>query len=234
VKEETLYSNSAAHSYLDRRIDDQHHRWLLEAVLSQFGAYRGDTVLEIGAGSGRYTEMLLDEGYRVSAYEPDHHLSEKLRERLGERDGLELCNKSIRDLLDADVCAEIVCGFHVLHHLNEEHLQMLADAIISIRKRSPRFKGWFFIEPNPLNVLYPFFILLTPGMKFCEERGLWRRGYQILKTMGDGKSEVLGTVGMFPPRRIVSMLPAGIAKLGTTIRKGKSLFSLYAVIGEVG
>lgn len=233
MKEETLYSNSAAHSYLDRRIDDQHHRWLLESVLSRFGAYRGDTVLEIGAGSGRYTEMLLDAGYRVSAYEPDPHLSVKLRERLGEQDGLELCNKSIRELLEADVSAEIVCGFHVLHHLNEEHLQMLAVAISSIRKRSPRFKGWFFLEPNPLNVLYPLQYLLTPGIKFSEERGMWRLGYQILKTLGDGKSEVLGTVGMFPPRRIVSMLPPGIAKLGTTIRKGRSLFSLYTVVGEV-
>jgi len=234
VKEETLYSNSAAHSYLDSRIDDQHHRWLLESVLSLFGACRGDTMVEIGAGSGRYTEMLLDAGYRVSAYEPDHHLSEKLRERLGERDGLELSNKSIRDLLNADVRAEIVCGFHVLHHLNKEHLQMLAGAISKIRKRSPRFKGCFFIEPNPLNVLYPLQYLLTPGIKFNEERGMWRLGYQMLKTLEDGKSEVLGTVGMFPPRRIVSILPAGIAKLGTTIRKGRSLLSIYAVIGEVG
>jgi hypothetical protein len=35
-------------------------------------------------------------------------------------------------------------------------------------------------------------------------------------------------------RRIVSMLPSGIAKLGTTIRKGRRLFRLYAVVGEVG
>lgn len=34
-------------------------------------------------------------------------------------------------------------------------------------------------------------------------------------------------------RRIVSMLPSGIAKLGTTIRKERSLFRLYAIIGEV-
>ncbi|MGA2782990.1 MAG: methyltransferase domain-containing protein [Smithella sp.] len=234
MKEDTLYSDSAAHSYLDRQIEDRHHRSLLDSVLSWFGACRGDTVVELGAGSGRYTEMLLAVGYRVIAYEPDPHLSAKLRERLGERDGLEIRNRGIRDLSGTDVRAEIVCGFHVLHHLNKEHLQMLAGAISSIRKKTPRFKGWFFLEPNPLNVLYPLSILLTPGMKFREERGLWRLGYQILKTGGDGKSEVLGTVGMFPPRRIVSMLPAGIAKLGTSIREGRSLLRLYAVIGEVG
>ena len=234
MKEETLYSDSAAHKYLDRRIGDRHHQWLFESVLSRFGACRGDTVVELGAGSGRYTEMLLAGGYRVSAYEPDPHLSNKLRERLGKQDGLELCNRGIRDLSGADVRAEIVCGFHVLHHLNEENLQMLAGAISSIRERNPHFKGWFFLEPNPFNVLYPLSILMTPGMHLREERGLWRLGYNILKTKGDGKSEVLGTVGIFPPRRIVSMLPAGIAKLGTTIREGRSLFRLYTVIGEVG
>ena len=69
----------------------------------------------------------------------------------------------IRDLSGADVRAEIVCGFHVLHHLNEENLQMLAVAISSIRERNPRFKGWFFLEPNPLNVLYPLSISSDPG-----------------------------------------------------------------------
>jgi hypothetical protein len=83
-------------------------------------------------------------------------------------------------------------GFHVLHHLDPETLRCL-DRVLKARPTARSA----FLEPNPLNPLYPVQIALHPAMRFREERGLWRR------SVGDHSMcpslRVVGNLGLLPP-----------------------------------
>jgi 16S rRNA (adenine1518-N6/adenine1519-N6)-dimethyltransferase len=56
---------------------------LMRKLVDAGGVVAGDTVLEVGAGTGSLTEILLDRGAEVVAVEIDHGLQRILRERLG-------------------------------------------------------------------------------------------------------------------------------------------------------
>ena len=56
---------------------------LLAAMVELAGVGEGDTVLEVGPGTGVLTERLLEAGTRVLAVEIDRGLAELLRKRLG-------------------------------------------------------------------------------------------------------------------------------------------------------
>jgi 16S rRNA (adenine1518-N6/adenine1519-N6)-dimethyltransferase len=60
---------------------------LLTRLVDESGVSEGDTVLEVGPGTGTLTEALLERGCRVIACELDDALADLLRERLSERWG---------------------------------------------------------------------------------------------------------------------------------------------------
>ena len=49
------------------------------------------SILDVGCGSGKFTEQLLDTGYRVEAVSPSPHLSSIVRSRIGSRVKLHEC-----------------------------------------------------------------------------------------------------------------------------------------------
>lgn len=57
---------------------------LMRKLVAAADLSRTDTVLEVGAGTGSLTEMLLEQGVRVVAVEIDHGLQALLRNRLGD------------------------------------------------------------------------------------------------------------------------------------------------------
>lgn len=62
----TTYRDPNAHRYLNTHIRDRHHCLLMDRILEDvFGIEAKDRVLEVGAGSGRYTETLLGRGCHV-------------------------------------------------------------------------------------------------------------------------------------------------------------------------
>jgi 16S rRNA (adenine1518-N6/adenine1519-N6)-dimethyltransferase len=63
---------------------------LMRKLLAAGSPQAGDTILEVGAGTGSLTELLLESGARVIAVEIDRGLSGILRERLGEHPRLTL------------------------------------------------------------------------------------------------------------------------------------------------
>jgi hypothetical protein len=230
VKPTTTYAAPLAHRYLDLAIGDHHHNAILDHLLAEFGIRAGDPVLELGAGTGRYTAMLLARGLRVTVLEPDPALAEKLRGRLGVQRDLTLASESIAECRWSEVRVRLVCGFHVLHHLDRETLVLLEQGLARLAAAGAGFAGWFFLEPNPRNPLYPLQILLTPGMRFAEERGIWRNDYESLGTPGGG-SVRLGTLGLFPPRALVGHLPGSIQRLATRLSRSRAPHRLYAVYG---
>jgi hypothetical protein len=227
---QTTYAAPLKHTYLDQRIVDLHHNRIVSNLLQLFGVEEGDHVIEVGAGSGRWTRLLIERGLRVTAFEPDPSLAAKLDASIQDSSRLTIVQKPVQELyLRHDV--KLLCGFHVLHHLDDVCLAALYERI-RILCLSPSFAGWFFLEPNAANVLYPLAILVTPAMTFREEKGMWLNNYDK-SLAGAGGSVSLGKVGFFPPRQLVNMLPVGLQMKGTTLRPGFSLFRAYSVYGAL-
>ena len=53
--------------------------------------YGVESILDVGCGSGKFTEQLLDAGFKVEAVSPSPHLSEIVLSRLGDRARLHQC-----------------------------------------------------------------------------------------------------------------------------------------------
>jgi hypothetical protein len=226
----TLYQRPELHTYLDAPVD-AHHRDLIGVLLARFGLAPGQRVLEIGAGSGRYTRSLVDHGLRVIAAEPDPVLGRKLQEQAACWPGVTVLARAAGQLSDAAE-VEAVCGFHILHHLDEGALRALCRDLARIAARSPGFRGFFFMEPNPLNPLYLVQILLHPGMRFREEKGIWRRDYGRIFA-GEGlELRVLGHLGLIPPAACRLLSVRWQRLLVARLRPGRSLAALYRILGS--
>ncbi len=232
MRGDSTYICPRDHTYLDRVINDKHHNWIIDHLLDLFSIEPGDRVVELGAGSGRYTELLLRRGLMVDAVEPDEFLIQKLTARLGEVPSLEvhLCGEESLPAIARG--ARLICGFHVLHHFRRENILTLRRAITQVARYNERLSGWFFVEPNPLNALYVLQIVFTKGMSFAEEKGLWHLGRNRLLASRRGRSVNLGTIGLFPPRPGLERLPEQVQAIATSLRPFPSLIRLYSVYGE--
>jgi 16S rRNA (adenine1518-N6/adenine1519-N6)-dimethyltransferase len=105
-----------------------------------------DVILEVGAGTGSLTEILLDGGARVVAVEIDHGLQTLLRERLGNHPRLAL------------VQADVLAG---KHRLNPLVVRVLSE-------RSPAPGGAYKLVANlPYQVATPLLMdLLYTELRF--------------------------------------------------------------------
>ncbi len=68
---------------------------LMTKIVDAAGIEPDDTVLEIGAGTGSLTEMLLERARRVVAVEADRGLAKLLADRLAGRDSLTLLHEDV-------------------------------------------------------------------------------------------------------------------------------------------
>jgi SAM-dependent methyltransferase len=176
MNESTLYREPARHTYMDASNSDLHHRAILNNVLDYVGLHPGDHVIEVGSGSGRYSELLLAAGLKVTAIEPDPVLYEKSLTRLSRHANLRIVCAGVGELPEDLEPIHGLCGFHVLHHLNASALDRLRGDINRIvSTANSHFRGWFFVEPNPFNILYPLQISAHPSMRWREERGIWNQ-----------------------------------------------------------
>lgn len=65
-------------------------RNVVEGIVRDAGVRGGEHILEIGPGLGVLTEVMLEQGARVTAIEKDHRLAERLHSSLGAPAGLEV------------------------------------------------------------------------------------------------------------------------------------------------
>lgn len=226
----TLYAEARRHTYLDAPVD-LYHRRLVGTLLERVGLSAGQRVLEVGAGTGRYTRALLDLGLEVLALEPDPVLYAKLEAQLGAASGVRLLRAAVGELPEALPDLQGLCGFHVLHHFDDAVLRALGADLRRLVRDNPGFRGWFFMEPNPWNVLYPVQIGLRPGMRFREERGIWTNDYARIFEPCHVGFEVFGHIGRLPPA-LCRRLPERLLRaLAPRLRRGPSLTALYRVVG---
>ena len=102
-------------------------RWMfdLAVVGGLLGCRPGDEVLDLGAGSGFSTEMLVRFGYRVTALDPDTRALVQARRRLGLdrrlRSELGRMVTGIAEALPfADAVFDGVAGMNVVHHVDDQ------------------------------------------------------------------------------------------------------------------
>ena len=92
----------------------------------------GDRVLEIGAGTGRYSVALAKEGYKVSSIELVESNLDKLKKNARGLDNIEAYQGDALDLSRfADNCFDVTLSFGPMYHLYEpeDHHKALDEAI---------------------------------------------------------------------------------------------------------
>jgi SAM-dependent methyltransferase len=159
---------------------------------------RGERVLDVGCGMGRYTFALADRGLVVEGLDLSEALLERLRtfddgryEIRTHRGDILHPPRELRGGFDALV------GFFTLHHLHDLH-----GCLRSMRDLTKPGGRIVFLEPNPLNVLYYIQMLVVPGMSWKGDKGILNmRERTVFSAMESAGLEnlALQRFGFFPP-----------------------------------
>ena len=147
--------------YLRRHVDE----------LVRFGGLRrGDRVLEVGCGMGRYTIPLAERGLAVEGLDLTQFLLDRLRAYDAGRHSIPLHCLDILEAPDAlGGGYDAVVALFTLHHLHD--LERSLAAIGALLRPGGRA---VFLEPNPYNPLYYVQIAATPGMTWEGDGGIVR------------------------------------------------------------
>ena len=196
----STYFDTGHHGYMEKRSAD-FARFVMNRVWRpELASYT--TCIELGAGIGRFTPPLVERFRRVYLIEPAPAYAEVLGERFAS-DRVSVSADSAEQFLDRWPEDEpvLLAAFHLLHHLTHAQRQHIYTFLKRTRSRG------VFVEPNPWNPLILLQILLTPGMRFAEER-------QYLRLTRSRLSGELNDAGLAMEhyRRIVS-LPPGVTDL---------------------
>ncbi len=168
------------------------------AVMQEAGVAPGARVLEVGCGMGRYTLPLAEMGYRVEGLDLTPGLLDKLRAFNGGRFDIPLYAGDVVDHAEALADQfDAVVGFFTLHHVHG--LAPIYAAMARMVRPGGRI---VFLEPNPYNPSYYLQVLLTPRIKWRNERGIlqMRRGpiFAAMRAAGLVHPSV-ARFGVFPP-----------------------------------
>ncbi|MEE3121052.1 MAG: class I SAM-dependent methyltransferase [SAR324 cluster bacterium] len=98
-----------------------------------------ESILDVGCGSGKFTEQLLDAGYRVEAVSPSPHLSEIVLSRIGKRAKL---HQSRYEDLNLDSRFDLILFSESFQYLN------LEEAFVQTRK---------YLNPGGFMLICDFF-----------------------------------------------------------------------------
>ncbi len=180
------------------------------------GAFRkGDRVLELGCGMGRFTFALAECGARVEGLDLSSVLLDRLQSFNVNRVDIPL---HCADIAEAGPSLEgsfdLAVGFFVLHHLHD-----LDKSFAGVTRTLKRGGRAVFVEPNPWNPLFYVQMAFTQGMTWEGDRGIIRMRRNVIfgamKTAGL-VNLVSERFGFFPPFLANSNLGA---RLETSLEK---------------
>ncbi len=154
-------------------------------------------VLELGAGMGRFSLLLADAGFAVTALD----VSEVLLERLRAADPAGRIETIVADAANADRVFtrpfDGVVGFFFLHHLDD-----FVPTFRAVRALLPPGGRAVFCEPNAWNPSFYLQILFSSTMTLRGERGLARMRAGPLRAAADKAGLQLLPIlryGLLPP-----------------------------------
>ena len=175
VSRQRHFYDTRDHDHLQAREDDAYSRKLVGQVMAALGISSEHSVLEVGAGFGRFTFELLERCGSVVALDLSPRALETLERTRDER-GIapSRCRTWVADLarLDQEEVEErfdFVVGFFLLHHLPD-----FAAAIGGLARCLAPGAGIGFVEPNRRNPLYLAQVACCPDMTWAEEKGMFK------------------------------------------------------------
>jgi SAM-dependent methyltransferase len=167
-------------------------------TIDPLGLPNGASVLEIGCGLGRFTDVLLDRGYAVTALDLSAYLTDRLRATLGRSERLTVVTGRAEDVPDlAPGPYDAVVGFFFLHHLPQ--LEAVFEAASRVLAPGGRLA---FCEPNAFNPLVYLQVTFTPRMRWKGEPSIPKMRPAVVFPMLDriGYREIeTHRYGMLPP-----------------------------------
>jgi len=174
----------------------------LDELLAVLDLPPGARLLELGCGMGRFSLLLAERGYRVTAVDLSPELLRVLdaeaRARPEAAGRLEtVCCDAAQ--VDHHVGGRFdgVVGFFFLHHLHD-----LAPTFAAIARLLAAGGRVAFCEPNAFNPLFYLQILLTPGMTWAGDRGVAGMRPDRLRNALRATGFDVGPIrryGLFPP-----------------------------------
>jgi SAM-dependent methyltransferase len=174
--------------YLQRHIDE----------LCRFaGLVRGERVLEVGPGQGRYSLGLADRGFDLEVLELVPTMLELLDRAKGDREIVLHQGDVLSPPASVTPGFDAVIGFFALHHMHD------VPGCLASMARLVRPGGRIaLLEPNAYNPLYYAQIVLSPDMTWSGDRGVleMRSGSLRRALSAAGLEQVrLERFGFFPP-----------------------------------
>ncbi|MBZ5589087.1 MAG: class I SAM-dependent methyltransferase [Acidobacteriia bacterium] len=169
----------------------------LERLLSVARLSRDARLLEVGAGLGRYTLPLLEQGFTVTALDLSPVLLDKLRLEASAYDVRTVACDIAEVAEHVDERFSQAVGFFTLHHMHD--LDLVMRELARVLTPGARVA---FCEPNALNPLFYVQIVVTPGMTWRGDGGVVRmRPRVVLGAMERAGFGELGVerFGLFPP-----------------------------------
>lgn len=154
------------HKYMEA-VDTPFVNLIVNEFLRRSGISKKQRILELGSGYGRFSIPLLKRGYDITLSDISPDVLKKLKANVYSKGlkpkilQLDISKDKLKDKYD------VVCGFHVLHHLPDVKRAFLT--MNSMLKKNGKI---IFVEPNPLNILYYIQILVIKEMSWKGERGI--------------------------------------------------------------
>ncbi|HKO00150.1 MAG TPA: methyltransferase domain-containing protein [Thermoanaerobaculia bacterium] len=198
------YYGAFPHSYLQFNPDSTYARNIVDEVFAAADLRPGLRVLEVGAGSGRFTLHLVRRGVSVTALDLSQEMLEKLDVRakaLGiTEEQLTLRAGTLEDapaLFDGQQF-DAIAGFFLLHHVDDA--QRGLEALRPLLKPGGTL---VFVEPNRVNPLFLIQMFASAEMSWKAEKGTYRygaSGYLRLFERAGFAGAFEKRFGFFPPQ----------------------------------
>jgi hypothetical protein len=220
------YYSSGKHGYM-KYASDSFPQFTFEQI-KPFIPAQVKSVIELGAGMGRFSGPLVDHYAQVDIVEPAPAYVEELKSRFSERRGVEIFQADSSEYISTNRSraardSAVFC-FHLLHHLTHEQRNEIYRFI-----RTTGALG-VFVEPNPINPLILIQVLTQPDMKFSEEQQYLKLGKikyaQELAAQGLCM-ESYRRICLLPPFLANRLLEKGHLTLVAGAEKLRAVFSLF-------
>lgn len=194
-----FYSDPSKHSHLAFDAGSTYARRLVDTLARVATIRPSHTVLEVGAGAGRFTLHLAPRCARVVALDTSQPLLDSLSRISPPGISVEPVCASVFDLdrVVPDRQFDRICGFFILHHLPSH------QELFTILKHKLAPGGTIcFLEPNRANPLFLAQVMISSEMTWKAEKGMFAfsatHTVRVLKDLGFANVRI-HRCGFFPP-----------------------------------